>query len=264
MNTRIVIALIVVLAALGGAWWLWGRGMQPVLMPQNQQPQHVLQGTPTSTGDLEYTQDQLYYKIHFVYPAKTKLADAQADARVRLTIEQNLLNVAQQFKQDTNVENFTPHDVEVQNLGGDRKYTLDGTYKAYSSGDFISYVFTIYSDTLGAHPNGFFKTFTFDQQGEEVMLPKLFKPDLRFLNVISLEAYKQVLAQLKDRAGGEVTPDMEDEVRIGTAPEPENFESFYLSDNALHLIIPPYQAAAYAAGSFDVAIPLSELSDILK
>ena len=64
--------------------------------------------------------------------------------------------------------------------------------------------------------------------------------------------------------GGGFTPDMEETVRIGTSPTPETLQFFYLDGGALHIIIPPYQAAAYAAGYFDISIPLSSLKDILK
>ena len=73
-----------------------------------------------------------------------------------------------------------------------------------------------------------------------------------------------MLAQLKDKVGGELTPEDEDAVRLGTEPSPETLQFFYLDNENLLILIPPYQAAAYAAGSFEAKIPLDSLKDILK
>jgi hypothetical protein len=141
---------------------------------------------------------------------------------------------------------------------------LDITYDSYTSGEYASYVLNIYSDTLGAHPNAFYRTFTFDSEGREVGLEDLFEPGVSYLDRISQRVYAGVIAQLEERGGGPVTGDMEETVRIGTAPTPETLQFFYLNNTALHIIIPPYQAASWAAGTFEIEIPLSEFSDILR
>ncbi|HEY4501819.1 MAG TPA: RsiV family protein [Candidatus Paceibacterota bacterium] len=104
----------------------------------------------------------------------------------------------------------------------------------------------------------------FDLEGNLVTLDQLFAPDSRYLDQLSAAAYPKVVAELAQRAGSTPTPDMLDTVRMGTAPTPEALQFFYLYQGDLHLLFPPYQVASYAAGSFDIAIPLSELSDILK
>ena len=145
-----------------------------------------------------------------------------------------------------------------------RPYELIIEYKPYLSKNFVSYEFDIYMDTGGAHPNGFFRTLTLDKEGREVTLEDLFVSGAPYLPRISVEVYTEVLAQLRERSGGEVSADMADMVRIGTSPTPETLQFFVLDGSDLVILIPPYQAASYASGTFAVRIPLSQLSDILK
>ena len=149
-------------------------------------------------------------------------------------------------------------------MGDGRKYTLDISYKPYVSPGFVSYVFTIYMDTGGAHPNGFYHTLIFNEQGDSVSLSRLFKDNSRYLDRISTFAYGQVLTQLKGKTGRELTPEDENTVRMGTAPSPEALQFFYLDGSDLVVLIPPYQVAAYAFGSFEARIPLDSLKDILR
>lgn len=245
MNTKIVLAVVALVVVGLFGWFFY---LQPGAFPLPQEGQE--NAGPVAAEDAEFSEAGEYYTISVAYPALP-------------AVERAVMETVAQFKEDGNFENLTPQDIEIQGLGGERKYALDITYKAYTSNNLASFVLTIYSDTLGAHPNVFFRTFTFDETGAEVRLGDLFDPGASYLQRISQKVYTGVLAQLEER-GGTVSADMEDTVRIGTSPTPETLQFFYLDGNTLHILIPPYQAAAYAAGSFDVAIPLSELQDILR
>jgi hypothetical protein len=223
---------------------------------------HPLPGELTQDGVYQYVEDKPYYHIEVLYPPRTALPGA-ADSSARAYMEEELAKQVASFKQENSLDALTPEDVQIQGLGGDRKYTLSMDYKSYVWKGTVSFVYSIYMDTLGAHPNGFYSTFVFDQDGKPLSLGDLFLPDSKYLNRLSDLAYAEVLAQLKEKTG-DVTPEMVDEIRIGTAPTPETLQFFYLQDGSLHLLFPPYQVAAYAAGSFDAALPLSQLSDILK
>jgi hypothetical protein len=223
---------------------------------------HPLPGEMIGEGLYRYSEDKPYYQIEVFYPPNTSLA-GRADSAARAYMEGELAKQVASFKEENHLDALTPEDVQIQGLGGDRKYTLSMDYKSYAWNNTVSFVYTVYMDTLGAHPNGFYSTYVFDQNGKPLTLGDLFLPDSKYLDRLSGLAYAEVLAQLKDKAG-DVTPEMADEVRVGTAPTPETLQFFYLQDDTLHLLFPPYQVAAYAAGSFDATIPLSEISDILK
>jgi hypothetical protein len=239
MNNKYIIGLVLVLVAFAAGYLFIASSPKPDTLR-------------SSGGDLVYEEDKPYYKITAVYPGGVLRAKDAVEA------------VIAQFKEDTQVENLTPEDVEVQGLGGERKYTLDITYKKYESPSTYSYAFTIYQDTLGAHPNGFYATLTFDKSGNELMLEDLFQEGSGYLDQLSQLAYEGVVTELEAKTGAAPTEDMFDTARVGTAPSPEALQFFYIEGQTLHLLFPPYQVAAYAAGSFDIAIPLNELADILK
>jgi hypothetical protein len=238
-------------------------GLTLLRAPQGSAITHVLAGTPAANGNYEYVENADYYTIDVAYPGVVSLQGA-AGAKAELTIEQALADDIAQFKSDGNFANLTPEDVQIQGLGPDRKYVYGAEYKEYQSPGTVSYVFLIYEDTLGAHPNGFYRTFVFDTDGNELTLGDLFKPGAAYLPRLSDESYKQIVAELATRVGSEPDASMLDEVRIGTSPTPETLQFFYLDGDTLVLLFPPYQVAAYAAGSFEVDIPLSSLQDILK
>lgn len=225
------------------------------------QETHVLAGTLTDQGDYLYTENKDYYTIQAAYPANTPLEPA-ADAKARATIEQALADEIANFKQDSGLNTLTPDDIKVQGLSADHHYALDMEYKMYTSSTTVSYAYQVYADTLGAHPNGYYMTFTFDQDGNQVMLADLFDPASSWLADISKAVTTQVTAQIKAlTGGGDASMDIYPE---GVAATPDNFKSFYLDGDTLGILIPPYQVAAYAAGSFDVRIPLASLAKDLK
>lgn len=206
------------------------------------------QGTPQVQAS-EYTNEGPYHSIRVLYP--------EAPQKQRTSIEAEMQELVAQFKQNARVESLTPADIEIMSLGGERKFTLAAEYKTYVSGEYTSYLYTIYEDMLGAHPNGYFMTFVFDAEGNAVELGSLFPQNPNWLGELSLLVSNDVSAQYRARAGiddltGLLYPE-------GLAPKVENFQNFVLDQDDLVIFIPPYQVAAYAAGSFEVRIPLADL-----
>jgi hypothetical protein len=220
-----------------------------------------LGGTLSTNGDYQYSEDKPYYKITASYPSATGLSLA-ADAKARATIEQGIAQQIASFKSDSSLDTMTAQDAQMQNISGDHKYTLDMQYKAYTSSTTVSYAYQVYADTLGAHPNAYYKTFVFDQDGNAVQLADLFDSQSAWLKDLSTLVTKEVTRQLAQLSGGgTVVADLYPE---GLAANPDNFQSFYLDGSTLGILIPPYQVAAYAAGSFDVRVPLASLAKDLR
>jgi hypothetical protein len=217
---------------------------------------HVLAGTTTPAGDYQYVEDADYYTIEVSYPAKTTL-EAAADRKVRLAIEQSLADAIAEFKRNGNFDNLTQEDVAIQGLGPERKYMLGMEYKAYAGEETVSYAYTVYEDTLGAHPNGYFMTLVFDKQGDPMTLEQVLAANQSSIEKLSTLVFNDVVAQTKQRLGqDEIAGVLFDE---GLSPRVENFKSFVIDGDTLVVLIPPYQVAAYAMGSYEVRIPLAEL-----
>ena len=249
--TLAAIPLLVVL----GLYIYTNQGMLPgVLSPA---PAKDTQGTLTCTltaGKCVHVEETPHYVISATYP--------NLSGERRRAVEAALLVQINRFKDDLAVMLTSEEKMRLEETG--RMYELSIDYKPFEGAGYTSYEFDIYLDTGGAHPNGFYKTLVFDAQGREVWLEDLFKPGARYLEVLSQESYKQVLSELERRSGAPATPDMEETVRLGTAPSPEALQFFVIDGDELVLLFPPYQVAAYALGSFEARIPLANLKDVLK
>lgn len=255
----IIIGMCILLVVAGGAlWYVLTRPVSPAVVP-----------TPlTKEEDLsppqKYADSGAYYEITATYPKtagieKTagKEADARAAAAMKFFIEQE----AARFK-DTNLSELTDEDIRVLGLGGDRRYTLDITYKKYVSPVASSYVYQLFTDTLGAHPNSYYRTFAFSSKtGDALRLEDLFMPSTDYLTVLSTLSREKLKKQME--AIGGVEPD-KDMLEAGTTPDADNFQNFYFDGEDFVLIFPPYQVAPYVYGVQEVRIPTGELTQILR
>lgn len=258
--------ILLVLAAVIGflAWKTMNKEAvveQNTNTPTTAAPTTSIEGATLSNGDFKYEKKTDYVRFSAVYPSATGLS-VEADAKARLAMENWIKEQENQFSIDTKEMLDDREMARLKETG--RWYETGITYKKYSGNNMTSYVYAIYQDTGGAHPNGFFKTITFDATGNEVTLENLFKPDARYLDVLSAKSKVLVTKELENRLGQKVDESIEDWVRMGTAPSPEALQFFYLDGTNLVILFPRYQVAAYAAGDFEARIPLSELSDILK
>lgn len=259
----ILVLLLIIIGVL--AFFLWKSG-RPVL------PTTTGTSTPTvsvSKGNVQdinapathITQHQQYYDIDLQYPSNTALsttAGASANSNAVATLKNFSQHQADQFIADNNLNNLTPKDIQMQGLDQGRSYSLTDEYHFYSSPTTISYLFNMYADTLGAHPNTYFQTFTFDAKtGDNVTLADLFTPGSDYLGTLSTISRRMLTAQLGSNGDqGMIT--------AGTQPNSDNFSNFALDGSNLVIFFPPYQVAAYAAGPQTIKIPLNQLKNILK
>lgn len=244
------------------AWGLWhgiaGRVSEPAepAAAPLPVPEPIAEPVPVTIEEHEP-----YYDVVASYPDSTPLAvtagvpaDREAVARMRGFIEETIAD----FKRQGDFGNLTPEDIALQGLSADRKQSLAISYESYEGIGTVSYAYTLVVDTLGAHPNAFYRTFTFDRgTGAELSLAGLFLPRSGHLERLSAYARFELGRTLGEFA--EV-----DYLELGTAPTAENFANFVVTDGFLEVLFPPYQVAPYAAGTQSVAVPLEELDDILK
>jgi len=237
----------------------------PAAAPTAGDKSAILGGTLGSDGAYHYSDDSQYYRIDADYPARTGLADA-ADLKVRTTIEQELAAQIATFKSDSGLDVLTPQDAEIQGLTNERKYALALEYMPLTSSTTVSFAYQVYADTLGAHPNLYYKTFVFDQDGNRLALGDVLKDNPNWLEELSLLVSQDVTAQLKARLAdslpqGDEGADVTDSIFAeGLAAKEENFKNFVVDGDSLVILIPPYQVAAYAVGPFEVRIALSEVN----
>ncbi len=200
-----------------------------------------------------------YYDADLQYPSATTLTDASLNTSAVQLMRTFAENTLASFKQDNSLASITPQDAQVQGLDQNRKYSLTSEYKTYYGTHSMSYALSIYEDSLGAHPNTFFHTFTFDgASGKNLTLADIFNPGSDYLQELSVLARNSLIAQ----QGSGADPTLF--INPGTSPDAANFANFVIDDHNLVLLFAPYQVAAYALGPQTVVIPLSKLSSILK
>jgi hypothetical protein len=221
---------------------------------------HVLSGMPAADGAWEHSESGQYYTVDVKVPARMPLRTwffSGADRKVRFAIEQFFVNQIQRFKTESGAETINITDNPWME---GRKYAYKVGYQEYASPHFVSYRFDIYEDTGGAHPNVYYKTFVFDRRSKEVPLSALFMPGSDYLTILSRKATASITEELQNRRGGTHDPLFAE----GLAPKEDNFQNFVLDGETLRLFFPPYQVASYAAGTFEVSIPFSDLQDIIR
>ncbi len=205
-------------------------------------------------ADKKIEEEKPYYRVEATLPSSTTLSGTAGenaltlmDGFVRATIES--------FLEQSGVRTLTEEDIALLGLGGERKYTLQISYEAHESPSTISYVFTLYEDTLGAHPNASYKTFTWDKEtGQELLIGNLFEGD-EYLAFLSEESR----AQIRTRLGEDVN---EEYLESGTTPDAPNFQYFYLEGDELVIIFPPYQVGPWAIGTQKTSFPLGNLVNV--
>ncbi|PIR83041.1 hypothetical protein COU19_02655 [Candidatus Kaiserbacteria bacterium CG10_big_fil_rev_8_21_14_0_10_56_12] len=203
-----------------------------------------------------------YYDIDASYPTVTPLADSvgrEADRAAITQMRSYVDEAVAEFKQEGNFDHLTPEDIHLMGFDQGRKETLRISYFSASSTPTVSYIFNLYVDTLGAHGNSTFHTFTYDlKSGAALGLEDLFVAHADYLGTLS----RLSSARLPDILGNDSYDTSM--VDMGTAPIEANFENFFLDGTSLVLLFPPYAVAPYSAGSQTLAIPVSELRTLLK
>lgn len=257
MNLKQTFVLLVILIAAAVAFGFWA-SVAP--NPQSQ-AQYVLNGEQIGEGSLYvYSKEAPGYYVEVEYPRPVPLASRTAATRAQQTLEEGLLEIVTTFETDA-AAMLAPEELSrLEEFG--RRYELKLSFTEYSSTNTLSYLFSIYQDTGGAHPNGYFHTFVFNEQGEKLSLGGLFVDGSDYVDRLSLLSSIQIIEEMKKRL-------QQDDVSgaifaEGLSPSEQNFENFVLDGDTLAMFFPPYQVAAYAAGTFEVRVPLADLADILK
>jgi len=206
-----------------------------------------------------YAEHATYYDIVANYASSTPLrnsASPLADATARSLMYGYVRDTIATFKTEGNFDNLTSEDIKAMGFDQGRKEKLQIAYLIASSPRTVSYIFTIYEDTLGAHGNTFFKTFTFNTKtGAPLALTDIFSGD--YLNTLSSLARAKLPAIIGDAADTTF-------IKSGTMPETKNFENFFFDNKDFVILFAPYAVASYSSGPQTLRIKLSELTSILK
>ena len=223
--------------------------------------QALVKAPGTNVLEGSYVEHAQYYDIATNHATSTPLlssVSAVADVQAVALMQKFVSDTITQFKIDGNFANLTPKDVQMMGFDQDRKEELQIVYLVSSSPRTVSYIYTIYMDTLGAHGNTFFQTFTFDTtSGASLSLADIFIPGSDYLSKLSQVAREKLPSVIGD------TADMKF-IENGTTPEEKKFSAFFIDNQNLIILFAPYAIAPYSSGPQTLQIPLADLTSILK
>lgn len=184
--------------------------------------------------------------IHSVYP----LEAAQLSAAMAGAIDDFINGSYAEFMSNFPVTGFLP--------GSGNPWALDLQPEILQGISTTSVVFTRYTYTGGANGTTDYHTLTATlPAGDLLTLEELFVVDVNPYATLQPLAEAALIAQLGDAA----FPDM---MALGLEPVPENYQNWALTETSLNLYFNKYQVAPGAAGAPVIAIPLSDLSDVLQ
>ncbi|MDB5245086.1 MAG: Immunogenic protein precursor [Parcubacteria group bacterium] len=246
---------------LGLAVWYMASHPAPVAIAPG-----VATTTPTEPAPTDKTiiDLQKYYEIRAKYPLSVPTQDGGAYAQ--RTMEKWVTDQIATFKSESKLDSLTPEDIKMQGLDQGQMYALTIAYKTHTGSATISYDYEIYANTLGAHPNTYYHTFTFDKQsGTLLELTDLFNNETDVSGMLGVRTradLPKIIAKLENTSVSEVDTDSID---YGTdANTMSNFENFYIENGNLVIVFAPYQVGPYALGTVLDPIPLSSLKDSLN
>ena len=264
-KTEIMGAVVLGIVLVGLVLWYMNENPAPYVRTPQDATNDINTGTEGSPVSLNET--AAYYEIVASYPSATTLkasAGANADRAAVELMRQFEADSIATFKKEGNFENLSHDDVQILGLD-QRKMSLEIRYEGKKAPHTLSYLYTTHADTHGAHPNTYFRTFTFDTKtGASLTLKDLFVPGTEYLSVVSVHARKQLVDSIAAREGVKASQVDVEYLNRGTVPSSDNFQNWYLEGHTLILIFPPYQVAPYAAGVQTVIIQLSQLATILN
>ena len=253
----IVLAVLVIIA-LGYYWITYHKGGPPNSQTASSTPEVATSSVASTTAStapqkLSITEHAKYYDIDASYPSATGLP-GDTDAQAVTFMKGFVQNTIDAFKESGNFSNLTAKDVQTQMLDM-HSYSLSVDYVVYHGARTISYVYTIIEDTGGAHPNTYFRTFTFDTStGQSLDLGGIFTPGTKYLTLISTQARADLPAITKKISG---YSDDSASITSGTQPEDDSFQNFAIDGNTLRIIFPPYQVGPYSLGTVVDPMPLT-------
>jgi hypothetical protein len=150
------------------------------------------------------------------------------------------------------------------------KYGFTADYKlvegkTITGSSTISYVYTVYTFTGGAHGSTQIFAFTQDEFGKVIAIEDILPTDK--LEKISKIAYTELQKQRQTRlkefklSDKEIAETMKDDswLKEGTAATRDNYNVAWLDGSDTIISFGQYQIASYAEGIFEIKIPLSEI-----
>jgi len=169
---------------------------------------------------------------------------------------------------DSGIEDIkTKEQADRIGLSSERKYEYNAKLKIYDTDKYTSYVYEIYENTGGAHPNTYHSVFNFRKSDNKEIksLTDIYGDNIYTeVSALSIKDLRSQFMANKDTA--DMISDLTGEMFIdGTKALPVNYSRFYFKDdNILTIIFDRYAIGPYVIGEWEVNIPLKSLEAFVR
>lgn len=235
--------------------WTKPDGGKQAAFSLHQEPIEFTGGVEIAGKQIKENNKKLQYEIEVEYPQITGSSNPAVEkfnqqAKAIVTDEVRVFRSAMAEDADEEIETTTGSDLGIG-------YTV-----AIARDDLISIDFGVGGYYRGAaHPNTHSRVLNFDlKNGKPLRLADLFKPDAKYLQVISDFCVKDL--QKQSKANDNMLDD--ESIRTGAGPNPRNYQSWTITRRGLGINFDSYQVGPYVAGPQFVVVPYSALKDIIK
>lgn len=173
--------------------------------------------------------------------------------------ESNYISLNEEIKNkmEKYINEFKEEIKEFEKVG-DNKFTLSINFDSYEYEEYISYVFHIFVDMQGAHPNTYIWTISYNIKSNEIVdITSLIKKNQDLLNVLSEYTYSYLENDEKIKDGN-----VDEMLLNGTKPVSDNFSKFAFTKEGLKVFFQRYDVAPYYLGEFEVTVPYDKLKNL--
>lgn len=235
--------------------WTRPDGEKKAAFSLHQEPIEFTGAVEIAGKQIKENNKKLQYEIDVEYPQITGSTNAATEkfnqqAKALVMEEVRSFRSAMVDDADEEIETTTGSDLGIG-------YTV-----AIARDDLISIDFGVGSYYRGAaHPNTHSRVLNFDlKNGKPLRLSDLFKPEAKYLQVISSFCVKDLQKQSKAKE------DMLDDesIQSGAGPNAKNYQSWTITRQGLGINFDSYQVGPYVAGPQFVLVPYSAIKDIIK
>jgi hypothetical protein len=199
--------------------------------------------------------EKLPYTMTYGYPQITGENLSTSAQKFNRLVEERVNASVQQFKNYVKAD--MPHMQTLPDSLKHNSFQMTYTVDVLKPGKqvLISLRLSIEGMQAGrAHPYHKHQTLNFDlSTGKELTLKDLFKPRVKYLNVLSKYASTELNKKLQDKWM----------IKEGTAPIAKNYDLWNVKKNGILVTFEEYQVAPYAYGSQDIEIPFSVLKNLI-
>ena len=235
--------------------WTTPAGGKQAAFSLHQEPIEFTGGAEIAGKQIKENNKKLQYEIEVEYPQITGSSNPAVEkfnqqAKAIVMDEVRVFRSAMAEDADEEIQTTTGSDLGMG-------YTV-----AIARDDLISIDFGVGGYYRGAaHPNTHSRVLNFDlKNGKPLRLADLFKPDAKYLKVISDFCIKDL--QKQSKAHDNMLDD--ESILSGAGPNPKNYQSWTITRKGLGINFDAYQVGPYVAGPQFVLVPYSAIKDAIK